>query len=124
MNKKFSILSFRYALEGLVSAFKEEPNLKFHFLAGFLVILLGLVLGISTSDWVIILMLIGFVVAVELTNTAIEAVVDGFTQERHPAAKIAKDISAGAVLVASITSAVVGTLIFYPHLGTNLGFNF
>ena len=47
MNKKFSILSFRYALEGLVAAFKEEPNLKFHFLAGFLVIVLGFLLQIS-----------------------------------------------------------------------------
>lgn len=114
--KKFSILSFRYAFEGLVSAFKEEPNLKFHFLAGLLVIILGFLLQISPSDWVVILMLIGFVIAVELTNTAIESVVDGLIQEQHPDAKMAKDISAGAVLVAAATATAVGFLIFWPYL--------
>lgn len=114
--KKFSILSFRYAYEGLISAFKEEPNLKFHFLAGFLVIILGLLLNISKTDWAVILILIGFVIAVELTNTAIEAVVNGFTTANHPSAKIAKDISAGAVLVAALTAAIVGALVFWPYL--------
>jgi undecaprenol kinase len=110
MNKKFSILSFQFAFEGLVAAFKQEPNLKFHFLAGFLVIILGLILNISKFDWVVILILIGFVIAVELTNTAIESVVDGFTQESHPAAKTAKDISAGAVLIAALTAIIVFAL--------------
>lgn len=117
MNKRFSILSFRYAFEGLVAAFKEEPNLKFHFLAGFLVLIASFLLNISKSDWVVVIILIGFVIAVELTNTAIEAVVDGLIQEHHPSAKIAKDISAGAVLVAALTAAVVGILIFWPYLG-------
>lgn len=116
MNKKFSILSFRYAYEGLIAAFKEEPNLKFHFLAGLLVIILGLILQISKQDWMTIIILIGFVIAVELTNTALETVVDGLTQEHHPAAKIAKDISAGAVLIAALTSAIVGLMIFVPYL--------
>ena len=63
MNKKFSILSFRYAFEGLVSAFKEEPNLKFHFLVGILVIILGCYLNITRTDWLILIILIGFVIA-------------------------------------------------------------
>lgn len=114
--KKFSILSFKYAYEGLVAAFKQEPNLKLHFLAAVIVIILGLYLNISKIDWLIIIILIGFVIAVELTNTAVEAIVDGLIQEHHPAAKIAKDISAGAVLVSSITAAVSGLIIFYPYL--------
>lgn len=113
--KKFSILSFKYAFEGLVAALKEEPNLKFHFLAGILVLILGYILKISKDDWLILIILIGFVIAVELTNTAIEAVVDGLTQEHHPAAKIAKDISAASVLVTSITAAIGGIIIFLPH---------
>ncbi len=121
MSKKFSILSFRYAFEGLVAAFKEEPNLKFHFLAGLLVIMLGLFLNISKEDWALIIILIGFVIAVELTNTAIEAVVDGFTQQHHPAAKIAKDISAGAVLIAALTAVSAGFLIFWPYLKVFFG---
>ncbi len=95
---------------------KEEPNLKFHFLAGTLVLILSFILNISISDWIIIIFLIGFVIAVELTNTAIEAVVDAFTDKQHPGAKYAKDISAGVVLVAAITSSVIGLLIFLPYL--------
>lgn len=116
MNKEFSILSFKFAFNGLVAAFKEEPNLKFHFLAGALVIILGFFLQISKADWIIIFILIGFVIAVELTNTAVEVVVDGLTQQHHPAAKIAKDISAGAVLVAALTSAIAGVILFLPYI--------
>ena len=68
--KKFSILSFRYAFEGLVAALNEEPNLKLHLLAGFLVLILSFILQISRQDWIIIIILIGLVIAVELTNTA------------------------------------------------------
>ncbi|MDD5147645.1 MAG: diacylglycerol kinase family protein [Candidatus Daviesbacteria bacterium] len=110
------ILSFKYALSGIVTALKEEPNLKFHFLTGLLVVILAIILKISMIDWTIIIFLIGFVITVELTNTAIEAVVDAFTDQEHPKAKIAKDISAGAVLVAAITSAIIGMMIFLPYL--------
>ena len=116
MNKRFSILSFKYAFEGLTAALKEESNLKFHFLAGIIVVVLGLILKIARSDWITIIILIGFVIAIELTNTAIEAVVDGLTSEQHPAAKIAKDISAGAVLISAITATAVGIVIFLPYI--------
>lgn len=115
-SKKFSILSFKYALEGLLAALKEEPNLKFHFLAGFMVILLGIFLNISQQDWTVIIFLIGFVITIELTNTAIEAVVDEFTDNHHPGAKLAKDISAGAVLVSALTAAIAGAIILLPYL--------
>ena len=115
-SKKFHVLSFRYAFEGLTAALKEEPNLKFHFLMGVLVIMLSLFLQISREDWMIIILLIGFVIAVELTNTAIEAVVDHVIQSQHPGAKLAKDISAAAVLVSSITAAILGILIFLPYI--------
>lgn len=114
--KNRRILSFKYAFRGLVAALKEEPNLKFHFLAGLLVIITSLILNISRDDWLIIIFLIGFVVSLELTNTAIEAVVDAFTDKEHPGAKLAKDISAGAVLVAAITSVFLGIMIFWPYL--------
>ncbi len=110
------ILSFKYALVGVLTALKEEPNLKFHFIAGLLIIILSLIFNISHSDWMIIIFLIGFVISVELTNTAIEAVVDAFTAKEHPGAKLAKDIAAGAVLVAAITSAIVGIIIFFPYI--------
>ncbi len=115
-SKRFSILSFKYAFEGFVAALKEEPNLKFHLLAGITVLLASYILKISKQDFVIIILVTGFVIAVELTNTAIEAVVDELIKEQHPGAKLAKDISAGAVLVAAITAAILGILIFLPYL--------
>jgi len=111
------ILSFKYALEGISAGIKEEPNLKFHFLFAGLVILAGAILQITRSDWMIIIVLIGLVLTAEMTNTALEAIVDSFTQDQHPRAKYAKDISAGAVLIVAITSAVLGLIIFLPYLG-------
>ena len=115
-NKKFSILSFKFALDGIIAALKAEPNLKFHILIGLLVALLSFFLNISRQDWVVVIMIIGFVIAVELTNTSIETVVDHFTENPHPGAKLAKDISAGAVLVSALTAAIVGILIFTPYI--------
>ncbi|MDP3733428.1 MAG: diacylglycerol kinase family protein [Candidatus Daviesbacteria bacterium] len=114
--KNIHVLSFKYAFAGVVSALKQEPNLKFHFLAGILVLILSFILKISKADWIIIIFLIGFVISVELTNTAIETVVDHVIQTNHPGAKLAKDISAGAVLVAALTAAIVGVTIFLPYL--------
>ena len=112
------ILSFKYAGEGIKAALKEEPNLKFHFMAGFLVVVISFMLNLSKTEWGIILILIGLVISVELTNSAIEAVVDSFVDQEHPRAKLAKDISAGAVLVVALTSAIVGAVIFLPHIWT------
>ena len=116
MKKQFSILSFKYAFEGITAALREEPNLKFHFLTGAVVVALSLLLQISTQDWIIVIILIGFVIAIELTNTAIEVIVDGFTDKLHPSAKMAKDISAGAVLISAITATIISFLIFLPYL--------
>lgn len=114
--KKLHVLSFKYAFDGIISALREEPNLKFHLLAGFLVLVLSYFLNISRQDWIVIILLIGFVIAVELTNTSIEAVVDHFTQINHPGAKLAKDISAGAVLVSALTATIIGIIIFTPYI--------
>ena len=110
------ILFFKYAFTGILTALKEEPNLKFHLFAGLLAVIASILLRISKEDWFIIIFLIGFVISLELTNTAIEAMVDAFTDEEHPRAKFAKDIAAGAVLVSAITSAAVGIIIFLPYL--------
>lgn len=111
-SKKYHVISFKYAFQGVVAALKQEPNLKFHFLAGVAAILISFFLKISKPEWIIIIILIGLVISLELTNTAIEAVVDNFTDKNHPGAKLAKDISAGAVLVAAATAAIVGALIW------------
>ena len=114
--KKFHILSFKYAIEGLTAALKKEPNLKFHLVFALFVIVAGFILRISQRDWIIVVILIGLIISVELTNTAIEAIVDAFAPTEHPGAKLAKDISAGAVLVVSITAAACGLIVFLHYL--------
>lgn len=110
------VTSFKNAFEGIAEAIKKETNIKIHLLVSFLVILLGIILNLAPGDWVKVIILIGFVISLELTNTAIEVVVDSFTSEEHPGAKLAKDVAAGAVLVAAVTSAVAGLLIFLPYI--------
>lgn len=119
-NSSSRILSFKYAIRGILTALKEEPNLKFHFLAAIAAVFLSYILNLSRGDFIIIILLIGFVISLELTNTAIEAVVDAFTDKEHPRAKLAKDISAGAVLAAAVTAGVLGMIIFLPYLNTFL----
>ena len=109
------ILSFKYAGSGIWTALKTEPNLKFHFFSAILVIILGFHLKISRNDWMILFILIGVVISLELTNTAIETVVNSFTEDIHPAAKRAKDVAAGAVLFTAAMAIIVGILIFYPY---------
>lgn len=113
---KHRVLSFKYALEGIFTALKEEPNLKFHFLAAYLTLILGMIFQISITEWLIISLAIGLVIGMELTNTAIEELVNSFTTNFHPSAKKIKDISAGAVFVASFTAFIIGLLIFVPYL--------
>lgn len=109
-------MSFKYAIEGLVTALRDQPNLVFQFFIALIVLVLGLYFHIRKAEWLIITLTIGFVVAFELTNTAIEEIVDSFTDKAHPAAKKAKDVAAAAVLIASLTAAIVGLLIFLPYL--------
>ena len=117
MKKEKNIInSFKYAIEWIFTALKEEKNMKIHFIIMILVIILGIILKISRIEWIICIILFGFVISLELVNTAIENTVDLITQEKHPKAKIAKDVSAGAVLVATITAVVVGLIIFVPKI--------
>ena len=109
------ILSFKYAVDGIVTAIKDEPNLKIHLFLACLALVLGFIFQISDSDWLAILIVIGLVISIELTNTAIEEIVDAFTNESHPSAKKAKDVAAGAALVASVTALLIGIVIFLPY---------
>lgn len=105
--------SFRYAFEGIVAAFSEQ-NFRSHILSAVIVCIAGYVSHLSRMEWVIILLVIALMFALEMVNTAIERVVDLASPEIHPLAKQAKDIAAGAVLVFAIASAIIGLLIFLP----------
>lgn len=106
--------SFGYAFEGIQAGIKKERNMKIHCTMAILVVVAGIVLKISAAEWCICLVLFGLIMALELVNTSVEAVVDLVTEERKPLAKIAKDTAAGAVLIAAIMAAIAGCIIFVP----------
>lgn len=108
--------SFGYAFEGIFTGIRKERNMKIHVGMTGLVILFGFLLQISVTEWCLCMILFGLVMALELVNTAVEAVVDLVTEEKKPLAKIAKDTAAGAVLIAAIMAAGVGLMIFLPKL--------
>ncbi len=106
--------SFRFAAEGIRIALKHEQNIRFHFASAIIVALAGWVTGLSYTEWLIVTLLIGGMIALELVNSAIERVVDLATTEIQPLAKQAKDMAAGAVLVFATASAIIGLIIFLP----------
>ena len=108
--------TFGYAFEGILTGIRKERNMRIHTVVMILVVFFGTVLGLSATEWCICLVLFGLVMALELVNTAVEAVVDLVTEERKPLAKIAKDTAAGAVLIAAIMAAVSGCIIFLPKI--------
>ena len=105
--------SYRYAVEGIVYAFRTQKHMRFHFFTVVLVLTIGLLLRLSRVEMAILFIVVSGVLVAEMMNTAIESVVDMITQAYHPLAKLAKDIAAGAVLIASITAAVVGGILFF-----------
>ena len=108
--------SFKYAIEGIKSSLKTERNLKIHFVFMISVIICGVIFKISLLEWLICISLFALVISAELFNTAIEITVDLAMPKINPKAKLAKDISAGAVLVTAFLSAIIGLIIFIPKL--------
>ena len=116
--------SFNFAIEGLISSLKNEKHMKVHILAAIIIVILAIIINASKVEILIISLSVSFVLITELVNTAVEAIVDLVSPERHPLAKLAKDVAAGAVLVAAINALCVGYLLFYDKLldifdGTN-----
>ncbi|MDF0727213.1 diacylglycerol kinase family protein [Cytobacillus sp. S13-E01] len=108
--------SFSYAANGLMHAIYKEHNLRIHLVLSVIVISLGFYFNISRMEWSVIIILIGGMLSLELMNTAVERVVDLVTKEYHPLAKMAKDISAAAVLLFAIASIIIGIIIFSGYL--------
>ncbi len=110
------INSFKYAIEGFISSFKTERNMKFHIFIMVLVILAGIILKITKAEWIVCIFCIAMVISAELFNTSIETVVDLVMPYKNEKAKIAKDVAAAAVLVLAIASAIIGLMIFIPKI--------
>lgn len=115
MGKKHSILnSFGYAFSGVKLALKEETNFRLHLLSTIIVIFFGFWLNISPFEWIALIFVIFFVLVMELVNTTVENIVDMVSPEISAKARVAKDVSAAAVLLTSILAVLVGSIIFLP----------
>lgn len=108
--------SFGYAFEGIYYSIRTQRNMRVHLGIGLVATALGLWLGLSLLEWAILLVMMALVFILEMLNTVIESLVDLYTDRFHPLAKIAKDVAAGAVLVAAIFAVGVGLLLFGPRL--------
>ena len=108
--------SFGHAFRGLKVLLQTQPNARIHAVATVLVVAAGVLLRISPAEWALIVLAIAGVWTAEALNTAIEFLVDLVSPDPHPLAGKAKDIAAGAVLIAAIGSAVIGGFVFGPHL--------
>jgi diacylglycerol kinase len=113
---KSRLRSIHFALEGIRYVFKTQQNARIH--AGFTlaVLILGFVFNLSRIEWIALMLTIGLVWSAELLNTAFEVMMDAISPEQNQAVKIAKDVSAGGVIIAAIISILVGLLIFGPPL--------
>ncbi|MFY9214860.1 MAG: diacylglycerol kinase [Tissierellaceae bacterium] len=114
--KRSIIDSFNYAVSGIILSLKTERNMLIHYIIAILVLGLSLFFDFTRVEFLLLLFAISLVLTLEMINTAIEKTVDMVTKEYHPYARIAKDISAGAVLIASVNALIVGYLLFFDRL--------
>ncbi len=113
--KKF-LQSFVFAARGIASAIRDQQNLKIHIAVAVAVIAGGCYFAITNVEWCGVLVTIALVIGLEMINSALENLVDLVSPDFHPLAGKAKDIAAGAVLVASVTAVIVGVLVFWKYL--------
>lgn len=114
MNKR--IKSFGYAWKGIKSFISKEPNAWIHCTAIVFVAIAGFGFGITRTEWLIVILCFGMVLAAEGFNTAIERLVNLVSPEHNPMAGDVKDIAAGAVLICAVAAAIAGVIIFTPYI--------
>tara|TARA_Y100001968_G_scaffold315781_1_gene342774 strand:+ start:3066 stop:3524 length:459 start_codon:yes stop_codon:yes gene_type:complete len=115
--------SFRYASQGLIYACASQRNFRIHISLGIIALSMALWLGIDSDDLAILILTVSAVLVLELINTSIEAVVDlAIGRRYHPLARIAKDSSAGAVLIAALCSLCVAFCLLLPPFFLRMGF--
>lgn len=112
--------AFRCAFSGLWYAFRTQRNFPIHLSIAAGVVALAVWLHLPPNQWALLLLTIGLVLTLELVNSALEYAVDLASPEIHPLAKAAKDVSAGAVLLAAMVSVGVGLLVLGPPLWARL----
>lgn len=118
--KKFSVIkraeSLTYAGRGIWVFLKSTHNVWVHGVVFIIAIVAGIYCGISSTDWMMIILASGLVFAAEAFNTAIEIDIDLTSPDYHPYARDTKDVAAGAVLISAITAGIIGVLVFGPYI--------
>ena len=104
--------SFNYAIEGVVHVLRTQRNMRIHFALAVAVLAVAIAVGVSKLELIALLIAIAFVLVAEMINTAVEGVIDVSTTAFDPMAKLAKDIAAGAVLIAAVNAVAIGYLVF------------
>ena len=108
--------SFNFAFEGIIHVLRTQRNMRIHFLVAAVVLIVAFAAGVSKLELIALLLAIAFVLIAEMINTAVEGTIDVATTSFDPMAKLAKDIAAGAVLIATATAVAIGYLIFSEQL--------
>ncbi len=108
--------SFRYAFAGFLFVLKTQKIAWLHLAATAIVIFFSFWLGIGRIEWVAILLVIGLVWMAEFMNTALEVIVDLASPEKHPLAKVGKDVGAASVLIAAILAVIIGVIVLWQPL--------
>ncbi len=109
------LLSFKYALQGIVDIFNSTPNFKIHVCISVITIIAAIFFNITQTEWLAVIVCIGMVLTAESLNTSIEYLTDLVTKDYHELAKKTKDAAAGAVLLSAVTSSIIGFYIFIPY---------
>ncbi len=113
---KRRLKGIKYSLKGILILITTEDSIKAQFLIGFFVIVLGFVFNISSTEWMVQLIIIGLVLVAEALNTAVEKVADFIHPEFHNKIGIIKDVAAGAAGLAAIISIIIGCIIYIPKI--------
>lgn len=116
------VVKFAVAFAGVFHTFRTQSSMRVHVICAGLVVGLSCLTGLTPLEWAVLLLVIGLVIALELVNTSIEAIVDRVSPEHSEMARVAKDTAAAAVLVSALTALGVGGCVLIPHWRNWLGF--
>ena len=108
--------SFNAAVSGLIYVLRSQRNMRFHFLAAALILVVALLLPVDQTDILFLLSAVALVLLSEMINTSLELAMDVVQESYHPRVKVIKDVSAGAVFICALYAVAVGYLVFWKYL--------
>lgn len=108
--------SVAFAFNGAWLLLKTEPSIKIQVFIGITMTLIGFLVDLSTTEWILQTLTIGIIIALEGLNTAIEEMADFIHPEYHPKIGLIKDLAAGAVFIFALVALIVGGIIYFPKI--------